>query len=126
MWPPVAGAGEAAGAGGGGWHWGCFAESGTHGTERRGWTALPDTIISKHFNISQCNHPQSWTPHLATGENVPQDCVQNLRAKSVQISETLKLADITDRIWIFSFIIDTLYWDRQGATVMKYFYFSQL
>ena len=88
---------------------------------------LADTIIIYDDSHLTPISPQLRTPHIATGENVPQDCVQNLRAKSVQISETLKLADITDRIWIFSFIIDTLSRAPHSSLhEMIYFYFSHL
>ena len=78
------------------------------------WTMdWQDTIISYyhsgHFDISQSTVTRNAGPPTSPQVKMSRlDCVQNLFAKSVQISETLKLADITDRIWIFSFIIDTL------------------
>ena len=64
---------------------------------------------SGHFDISQSTVTRNAGPPTSPQVKMSRlDCVQNLFAKSVQISETLKLADITDRIWIFSFIIDTL------------------
>ena len=106
---------------------GCFGNTDRGTSPHMELGGLADTIIIYDDSHLTPISPQLRTPHIATGENCPAIDGVQICAKSVQISETLKLADITDRIWIFSFIIDTLSRAPHSSLhEMIYFYFSHL